>query len=157
ASLTQSGFIAGTPRYMSPEQANGEPVDHRSDLFSLGSVLYEMCTGRPPFRAPNTAAVLRRVSEEAPRPVREVNPDAPGPLCRVTPRPAAQEPGRPPRLGEGCGRPAGGVAGGLESGDLPCACAGPALDGARCPTAGGAGRSPSRVVPPVAMGRRGAG
>jgi hypothetical protein len=77
---------------MSPEQANGEPVDHRSDLFSLGSVLYEMCTGRPPFRAPNTAAVLRRVSEEAPRPIREVNPDAPEPLCRLIERLHAKKP-----------------------------------------------------------------
>jgi hypothetical protein len=83
ASLTQTGIIAGTPLYMSPEQANGEPVDPRSDLFSLGSVLYEMCTGRPAFRAPNTAAVLRRVSDETPRPVREVTPDMPEPLCRL--------------------------------------------------------------------------
>src|SRR5262245_38646193 len=83
ASLTQSGLIAGTPQYMSPEQANGEPIDHRSDLLTLGSVLYEMCTGRPAFRAPNTAAVLRRVSDETPRPIREVNSDIPAPLCRV--------------------------------------------------------------------------
>ncbi len=68
ASLTQSGFVAGSPLYMAPEQAHGEAMDHRADLFSLGSVLYTMCTGRPPFRAVNTLAVLRRVSEDAPRP-----------------------------------------------------------------------------------------
>ena len=70
ASLTQSGVVAGTPQYMSPEQARGEPVDHRSDLFSLGSVLYFMCTGHSPFRACSTPAVLRRVSDERPRPLR---------------------------------------------------------------------------------------
>ena len=82
ASLTQSGVIAGTPAYMSPEQANGEQIDGRSDLFSLGSVLYEMCTGRPAFRAPTTVAVIRRVCDETPRPLREVNSDIPEPLCR---------------------------------------------------------------------------
>jgi serine/threonine-protein kinase len=70
--LTQSGAVAGTPMYMSPEQARGEKVDHRSDLFSLGSVLYLLCTGRPPFPGEAPLAVLRRVSEETPRPVREI-------------------------------------------------------------------------------------
>ena len=77
ASLTQSGVVAGTPMYMSPEQADGKPVDHRSDLFSLGSVLYVMCTGKPPFRANSTMAVLKRVCEETPRPIRESNPELP--------------------------------------------------------------------------------
>src|SRR5262245_50961345 len=86
ASLTASGYIAGTPLYMAPEQAAGEPVDARADLFSLGSVLYEMCTGRPAFRAPSTVAVLRRVCDETPRPIREVNPDIPEPLCWVIER-----------------------------------------------------------------------
>jgi hypothetical protein len=77
ASLTQSGIVAGTPQYMAPEQARGEAVDHRADLFSLGSVLYALCTGRPPFRASTTLAVLRRVSEDMPRPVHEINPQMP--------------------------------------------------------------------------------
>src|SRR6185436_1237719 len=77
ASVTQSGVIAGTPMFMSPEQANGEAVDHRSDLFSLGSVLYVMCTGRPPFRATTTMAVLKRVIDDSPRPIRESNPEIP--------------------------------------------------------------------------------
>src|SRR5207249_4714034 len=59
ASLTQTGVIAGTPQYMAPEQARGTTLDHRADLFSLGSVLYAMCTGRPPFRAPTTLAVIK--------------------------------------------------------------------------------------------------
>jgi serine/threonine protein kinase/WD40 repeat protein len=77
ASLTQSGVLTGTPQYMSPEQALAEPVDYRSDLFSLGSVLYTLCTGRPPFRAGGPLAVLKRVAEDTPRPIREINPEVP--------------------------------------------------------------------------------
>ncbi|HLW68896.1 MAG TPA: protein kinase, partial [Gemmataceae bacterium] len=77
ASVTTSGVIAGTPMFMSPEQAEGKQVDARSDLFSLGSVLYALCTGRPPFRATGTMAVMKRVIEDNPRPIREVNPDLP--------------------------------------------------------------------------------
>ena len=77
ATLTRTGIIAGTPQYMSPEQANGDAIDHRSDLFSLGSVLYAMSTARPPFRAETTFGVLRRIRETEPRPIREINPDIP--------------------------------------------------------------------------------
>jgi serine/threonine protein kinase/DNA-directed RNA polymerase subunit RPC12/RpoP len=72
--LTQNGVIAGTPEYMSPEQARGEPVDHRTDLFSLGSLLYALCTGVPPFSGSSAVAVLVQVSEEAPLPLRSRNP-----------------------------------------------------------------------------------
>jgi hypothetical protein len=92
ASLTQTGFIAGTPLYMAPEQAAGEPIDTRADLFGLGSVLYELCTGRPAFRALTTVAVIRRVCEDTPRPIREVSPDIPEALCRVIERLHAKKP-----------------------------------------------------------------
>jgi serine/threonine-protein kinase len=77
ASQTQSGVVAGTPQYMAPEQARGDAVDARADLFCLGSVLYAMATGRSPFRADNTLAVLRRVCEDEPRSICEISPDLP--------------------------------------------------------------------------------
>lgn len=83
ASITCSGIIAGTPQYMSPEQALGGTVDARSDLFGLGSVLYTMCTGRPPFRAENSFAVLRLITDVHPRAIREINPDIPEWLCAI--------------------------------------------------------------------------
>jgi serine/threonine-protein kinase len=76
-SVTHSGTIAGTPQFMSPEQARGEPLDHRTDLFSLGSVMYTMCAGRPPFRAESTMGVLRRICDETPRDLQEINADVP--------------------------------------------------------------------------------
>ncbi len=81
ASMSQSGTVAGTPMFMAPEQARGDSLDHRADLFSLGSLLYVMCTGRPPFRANNTLAVLKRVAEDTPRPIREIIPEVPQWLC----------------------------------------------------------------------------
>lgn len=92
ANLTQSGVVAGTPQYMSPEQAEGKTIDLRSDLFSLGSVLYAMCTGRAPFRASGTMAVLKRVCEESPPPIRETNPDVPDWLVAVIEKLQAKDP-----------------------------------------------------------------
>ncbi len=83
ASMTQSGVIAGTPLFMSPEQARGDSIDHRSDLFSLGSVLYAMCVGHAPFRASTTMGVIKRVCDESPRPIREVNPEVPDWLVKL--------------------------------------------------------------------------
>ncbi len=83
ASLTQSGAVLGTPLYMSPEQAAGAKLDHRTDLFSLGSVLYTITTGRPPFRAESTLAVIKRVAEDKARSIAEVIPETPTWLCRV--------------------------------------------------------------------------
>ena len=76
-SLTKIGVIAGTPEYMSPEQARGEHVDYRSDLFSLGSVMYAMCTGTPPFRAGTSYGVLQKISDDVPKPIREQFPAVP--------------------------------------------------------------------------------
>ncbi len=77
ASMTRSGVIAGTPQYMSPEQARGEVIDGRSDLFSLGSSMYAMCTGHSPFRAETSFGVLHRITHDSPRPIREINPNIP--------------------------------------------------------------------------------
>jgi serine/threonine protein kinase len=92
ASQTQSGVLAGTPQYMAPEQAAGEAIDYRTDLFSLGSVLYAMCTGHSPFRAETTVAVLRRICDGSPRPVREVNPDVPNWLASIIARLLSKRP-----------------------------------------------------------------
>jgi serine/threonine protein kinase len=92
ASLTRTGVIAGTPQYMSPEQARGEAVDHRSDLFSLGSMLYAMCTGRVPFRAETSYGILRRITDTEPRPIREINPGIPEWLVTIVAKLHAKDP-----------------------------------------------------------------
>ena len=92
ASLTRTGIISGTPMYMAPEQALGAKLDHRADLFSLGSVLYQMACGRPPFRAPNTIAVLRRVVEDTPHPLPDILPEIPDWLVAIITKLHAKNP-----------------------------------------------------------------
>ena len=77
AALTRTGILAGTPQFMSPEQVLGEPLDPRSDLFSLGAVMYATCTGQAPFRAESSYAVLRMITDRQPKPIREVNAEIP--------------------------------------------------------------------------------
>ena len=90
----RSGEFCGTPHYMAPEQVCGGALDHRADLFSLGGVLYYMCTGELPFAAPNAVAVLHRVTQDQPRPVAECNPHVPAWLADLIAALHAKEPDR---------------------------------------------------------------
>ena len=90
--LTAQGTVIGTPAYMAPEQARGEPADVRSDLFSLGSVLYALCTGRAPFQAESNFGTLEKVRTEAPQPIRDLNPKIPPWLASLIARLHAKEP-----------------------------------------------------------------
>jgi serine/threonine protein kinase/integral membrane sensor domain MASE1 len=90
--LRELGLVWGTPHFMSPEQAHGKVLDHRSDLFSLGSVFYYMCTGQLPFQAESVRAVLRQVCEATPRPMRDLNPHLPGWLIELVARLQTRDP-----------------------------------------------------------------
>jgi serine/threonine protein kinase len=90
--LTRTGFVAGSPLYMAPEQARGDDVDSRADLFSLGTVLYEATTGTAPFEAKTPLAVLRRVSDETQMPLARLNPDVPKWLSDAVDRLLAKDP-----------------------------------------------------------------
>lgn len=83
ASLTRTGWLMGTPNYMSPEQTRGQRADGRSDLFSLGSLMYFLATGRLPFRAETPLGVLHRIQNDEPTPVRQVNPQISKTLSEV--------------------------------------------------------------------------
>jgi serine/threonine protein kinase len=114
--LTTAGTILGTPGYMSPEQARGDTVDARSDLFSLGCVLYALCTGKRPFRGDTLMAELTALAVKRPQPLRELNPQIPEALAdlinqmlakRVQKRPnsAAAVREQLERIAEGSGAP----------------------------------------------------
>jgi serine/threonine protein kinase len=99
--MTQTGMIVGTPAFMSPEQARGQEVDGRSDLFSLGCVLYCLCTGEEPFQGRDTMGVLTALAVDDPRPIEELNPAIPKRLCKLVTEMLAKKPEeRPPTAKE---------------------------------------------------------
>ncbi len=92
--LTGEGRIIGTVAYMSPEQAEGKPVDQRSDIFSLGVVLHELATGEKPFKGDTNVSVISAILKDTPRPITDLNPSLPADLARVIRRSLAKDPSR---------------------------------------------------------------
>jgi len=92
--ITGVGVVAGTPAYMSPEQAAGGAVDARTDLFSLGAVLYTAAAGKPPFDGDSPHAVLFQVREAAPRALADVDPTLPAWFCSIVDRLLEKDPAR---------------------------------------------------------------
>jgi len=90
--LTTAGEMMGTPQYMSPEQAEGEEIDHRSDIYALGVMAYQMCTGHAPFEDTSPVVVLRLHADKAPPDPREVNPDLPDAVAEVILKALAKQP-----------------------------------------------------------------
>lgn len=92
AGMTQTGWLAGTPHYMSPEQSQGETLDERTDLFSLGSLMYFLATGREPFRGNQPYAVIQKIITQQPTDPTEINSDVPPPLADIIEKLLEKEP-----------------------------------------------------------------
>lgn len=89
---TQTGLMLGSPRYMSPEQVSGTPIDHRSDIFTLGVLLYEMATGMAPFTGADFIQLIYNIASEPAKPVNRVMPGLPDRLAQIVDRAMAKEP-----------------------------------------------------------------
>ena len=91
-SRTEVGVVMGTPAYMSPEQTSGRPLDHRTDIFSLGVLLHEMATGRRPFEGTSSAELVSSILRDTPPSVTDVRPDLPSDLARIVRRCLEKDP-----------------------------------------------------------------
>ncbi|MCI0702432.1 MAG: transporter substrate-binding protein [Planctomycetia bacterium] len=127
-SLTSTGFIVGTPNYMAPEQASGNDVDHRADLFSLGCVMYTMLTGEMPFQGNSAMAVMMALANKTPEPVDVKNPAVPRAVAGLVARLLEKDPAqRVQTAAEVVGEL--DVVLGAMAGCVPCECPPPALVG----------------------------
>ncbi len=90
--LTRTGWFLGTPEFASPEQARGDPLDIRSDIYSLGVVLYWMLTGKPPISGDSPQAVLIRIATESLPPIQKFYPSLPEPICKLIEKMTAKDP-----------------------------------------------------------------
>jgi serine/threonine protein kinase len=91
--MTRTGLFLGTPEYASPEQIMGEMLDVRCDIYSLGAVLYKILSGEPPVVEESPLAVIAKIATEPVRPIEEVNPSVPKPLCELIGKMMARKPG----------------------------------------------------------------
>lgn len=113
---TQSGAVLGTPAYMSPEQAKGEPADYRSDIFSFGVILYEIACGQRPFGGPDLPSTLYAVVHHDPPTPDKLNPSLPKPLAGLIERCLSKNPEDRPESMEAVRRELAGVTGQFQAG-----------------------------------------
>jgi serine/threonine protein kinase len=113
--VTPAGAVVGTPAYMAPEQADGQPLDGRSDLFGLGCILYLMATGRQPFARGSLTATLRAVAEHTPPPPRKLVSEVPPPLSDLTLRLLAKSPADRPESAAAVAAALGAIASGGDA------------------------------------------
>jgi Tol biopolymer transport system component/tRNA A-37 threonylcarbamoyl transferase component Bud32 len=139
--ITGQGRILGTVAYMAPEQAEGKQTDARSDIFSLGVVLYEMATGERPFSGETSLSTLTAIMRDTPRPVTDINPAIPKELGRVIRRALVKDPDRRQQIGKDLRNELDEIRQELESGELV----------AQTARAAAAAATPPRRVPWVAL------
>jgi len=124
APITGEGRILGTVAYMSPEQAEGRAIDGRSDLFSLGVILYEMATGRRPFTGDSSVSILSSILKDTPKPVTEINTELPRELGRIVRRALAKDPERRYQTAKDLRNDLDDLRSSLDSGELLASAAG---------------------------------
>ncbi|QDU94501.1 protein kinase domain-containing protein [Lignipirellula cremea] len=146
--LTQSGMVIGTPRYMAPEQAQAAEVDHRCDLFSLGSVLYHLASGKAPFEGGNITATLMAVANAQQQPIADLRPELHPDFCALVRRLLQKDPAQRPQTAMEVAEELAAIAGKLEAMPLaPSAAGKPTIK----PTPAPARRPPGRRWLPAAL------